>query len=98
MHRPTRGFWGMNFNPLIDFRCLSGRLTDLLDAKRKSESEQQRVLNGFLLTAGLHQILEDHLHRQSPLLVRTAVRFRSFDHPVASAAASLAGAAANVGA
>jgi hydroxymethylpyrimidine pyrophosphatase-like HAD family hydrolase len=88
----------MNFNPLIDFRCLSSRLTDLLAAKRKPEDEQECVLNAFLLVAGLHQILEDYLHRQSPLLVRTAVRFHSFDHPVASAAASLAGAAATVGA
>lgn len=88
----------MNFNPLIDFRALCSRLTDLLDTECRSENEQERALDAFLLAAGLHQILEDHLHRQSPLLVRTAVRFRSFDRPVASAGAALAGAAANVGA
>lgn len=87
----------MIVNPLIDFRTLSVLLTEQLELDRTLEPTEARALNSFLLVAGLHQVLEDHLHRPSPLLVRAAVRFGSFDSRFASVAAFLAGSVAAVG-
>jgi hydroxymethylpyrimidine pyrophosphatase-like HAD family hydrolase len=84
-------------NPLIDFRTLSVRLTEQLELNPASEATEARTFNAFLLAAGLHQILEDYLHRPSPLLARAAVRFGSFDNRLASVAAFLARGLAAVG-
>jgi hydroxymethylpyrimidine pyrophosphatase-like HAD family hydrolase len=71
-------------NPLADFAHLSVLLTEQFDAPLTPETADERTLNVFLLVGGLHQILEDYLHQQAPLLDRAAKRLRSYDHPVAS--------------
>jgi hydroxymethylpyrimidine pyrophosphatase-like HAD family hydrolase len=71
-------------NPLADFQRLSALVTEQLEAPLASETAEERTLNVFLLVAGLHQILEDYLHRRGVVVARAGARLRSYDHRLAS--------------
>lgn len=74
----------MTYNLLIDFRGLSALLTERLDVGPGADLDDEDVLTAFFLAAGMHQILEDHLHRIPYVLTKAEARLRRSQHPVAA--------------
>ncbi len=84
------------FNLLMDFRGLSMLLSNQL-SEQNVRLEEEEGLNAFFVAAGLHQIVEDYLHREAFVLQR-AVRLASGGHLVTSSAARTATALAVISA
>ena len=78
----------LTYNLLNDFRGLSGLLAAESEGLPSGDGD---AFTPFLLAAGLHQILEDYLHRTPSLLGRAQARLGTTDHPLAR----LAGLAAS---
>jgi hydroxymethylpyrimidine pyrophosphatase-like HAD family hydrolase len=79
-----------DFNLLLDFRDLSERLSRQLDSGDAAD-DPEAALNAFLYAAGLHQVVEDYLHREAFVLKR-AERLTEFGEPLTALAGRLASA------
>jgi hydroxymethylpyrimidine pyrophosphatase-like HAD family hydrolase len=75
---------------LRDFRGLCEELDERLEAERLGAAPDP--LSVFLLLAGLHQVVEDHLHREPDLVERAEARLRELGRRGAGPARALASA------
>jgi hydroxymethylpyrimidine pyrophosphatase-like HAD family hydrolase len=73
---------------LTDFRGLCEQLDERLEAERLGAAPDP--LSVFLLLAGLHQVLEDHLHREPDLVERAEARLQELGRRGAAPARALA--------
>jgi hydroxymethylpyrimidine pyrophosphatase-like HAD family hydrolase len=87
------------FHLLQDFRGLSTLLSQQL-AEGADGIPGRSALSAFYVAAGLHQIIEDHLHRDVFVLQRAAARLESLPHAQtrlpARLATAMAGAASEL--